>query len=340
MLATVIQTQGSTPQKEGSWALIGVNQLLAGTVGGGITELKVIQQAQVLMESKHSALFSYQLSGDLNKGSESICGGSMTILLDASPEVHLPVFMQIKDSLEQRNAGVLFTLVDQSNAEHLHINRSWVLKTDHGQLPDDLRTGMEPVIDKMLQNSMTDACQLIPEKGLEPTATRFAFLERIIPKPSLVIAGAGHIGQSLAHLGKFLGFHVTVWDDRAEYANQAKIPDADAVLSGDADSTLKHIEVQKDIYLVIVTRGHKSDSEVLRKFISSGAAYVGMIGSKDKVSQLKSSFLENGWATAEQWERIFTPIGLEIGAQSVEEIALSIAAQLIQVRNHKNKNGE
>jgi xanthine dehydrogenase accessory factor len=306
---------------------------LAGTVGGGITELKVIELSQAILESKKSALFTVNLGGDLNKGSDSICGGSMTILLDASPELHLPVFMQVKKSLEERRMGVLMTLVDQTNPENRSINRLWITTTGQLQLPEDLKQGIEPVIDEMLQNTRTDSCYL-------PGTNNIAFLECILPQPSLVIAGAGHIGQSLAKLGKFLGFEVTVWDDRPEYADQAKIPDAHIVLSGATDSDLEQLNILNDTYLVIVTRGHKSDCEILRKFIGTDAAYVGMIGSKAKVSQLKSSFLENGWATTGQWDRIFTPIGLDIGAQSVEEIALSIAAQLVKVRNQKNNKDE
>ena len=110
VLATVLQTHGSTPQKAGSSALIGVNHLLAGTVGGGMTELKVIHLAQLALKSHLSDIFSFDLSGDITKGSESICGGGMTLLLDAAPELHLPVFMQLKKSLAERQKGVLMTL--------------------------------------------------------------------------------------------------------------------------------------------------------------------------------------------------------------------------------------
>lgn len=335
VLATVLQTYGSTPQKAGSSALIGVNQLLAGTVGGGMTELKVIQQAQTTLESKKSEIFSFDLGGDLTKGSDSICGGGMTILLDAAPELHLPAFTQLKNSLEEQRHGVLMTWIDELNPKGIKISRFWFSKTE--QLPTDLMDVVEPAIYQMLQNPMIDSCRLIPVKELEICKNGFAFLESIMPKPSLIIAGAGHIGQSLAHLGSFLGFEVTVWDDRPEYADKTKIPDADFVLSGSIDSVLEQIKIRDNSYLVIVTRGHKSDAVVLRKFIGSGAAYIGMIGSKAKVSQMKTAFLENGWASPEQWARIYSPVGMDIGAQIVEEIALSIAAQLVKVRNQKKQ---
>ena len=335
VLVTVLQTHGSTPQKAGSSALIGIDHLLAGTVGGGITELKVIHLTQLSLKSHLSGMFSFDLSGDLAKGSESICGGGMTLLLDAAPELHLPVFMQLKQSLAERQKGVLITLIDNSNPEEIKISRHWYSKTNQPHLPDEIRSKIEPLIMEMLDRSNTGSNQLIPLKKLGSKQDGYLFLECIVPKSSLIIAGAGHIGQSLAHLGKFLDFAVTVWDDRPEYATKSLIPDADFVLSGSIDSFADQLLMGDDSYLVIVTHGHKSDAEVLRKFISSGLAYIGMIGSKAKVAQMRISFLDNGWATPEQWERIYTPVGLDIGAQTVEDISVSIAAQLVKVRNQK-----
>jgi xanthine dehydrogenase accessory factor len=192
-------------------------------------------------------------------------------------------------------------------------------------------------VTKMLDHPSA-ICQSIEMATPQYNQYNLILLETILPKPNLIIAGAGHIGQSLAPLAKTLGFSVTIWDDRPEYANQILIPEADVVLSG--DESLEKISIRNDSYLVIVTHGHKSDADVLRKFIGSGAAYIGMIGSKAKVSQMKTSFLENEWATLEQWDQIYSPIGLDIGAQTVEEIAISIVAQLIQVRNQNTDSNE
>jgi xanthine dehydrogenase accessory factor len=260
----------------------------------------------------------------------------MTILLDVAPDLHLPVFMQLKKSLDERQKGVLMTLIDNVNPKEIKISRHWYSKTNHPHLTDELRSKIEPLIGEMLELPHNDTNRFIPLKKLGIYQEGYLFLECIVPKPSLIIAGAGHIGQSLAHLGKFLGFSVTVWDDRPEYATKSQVPDADFVLSGIVDSLADQLQIGDDSYLVIVTHGHKGDTEVLRKFISSKSAYIGMIGSKAKVAQVKMSFLDNEWATPEQWERIYTPIGLDIGAQSVEDIAVSIAAQLVKVRNQKH----
>ena len=337
VLATVISTQGSTPQKAGSLPLIGSKGLLAGTLGGGITEMRVIQEAQIRVKSKESGLFSFELQGKIEKGSESICGGNMRILLDATPKLYIPTFRQLNKSLENRIPGVLVSWIDQSDPENLDITRYWFTKDNELFFPGELGRAVDSIVTKMLDYPFA-SCQSVEMATPEYNQNDLILLESILPKPNLIIAGAGHIGQSLAPIAKTLGFSVTVWDDRPEYADQTRFPDADTFLSG--IENLEKITVRHDTWVVIVTHGHKSDAEVLRKFIDSEAAYIGMIGSKAKVSQMKTLFLENGWATLEQWNRIYSPVGLDIGAQTVEEIAVSIAAQLIQVRNQNTISHE
>jgi len=337
VLATVISTQGSTPQKTGSSALIGATGLLAGTIGGGITEMKIIQEAQIRLKSKESGLFSFELHGKIENGSESICGGSMQILLDANPLLHHTVFRQLTESLKNGISGILMHRIDQSDPENIEITRYWITKENDSFFSGELGKAVDLAVTKMLHHPDA-SCQTISMATPELQRNDLILLENILPKPKLIIAGAGHIGQSLAPIGKSLGFSVTVWDDRPEYADQSKFPEADTVLSG--MESLDKIAIHNDTYLVIVSHGHKSDAGVLKKFIGSDAAYIGMIGSLAKVAQMKNSFLENGWATPEQWNRIFAPVGLDIGAQTVEEIAVSIAAQLIKVRNRKLVNHE
>lgn len=333
VLATVIRTHGSTPQKPGSSALIADGKLLAGTVGGGINESRVIQEAQILLKSKKSKLISFDLYGEIEKGSDSICGGGMTILLDGNLQSNFNVFQRLKNSMAQHVPGVLVTKI--KHLKDLEVERFWITKENVNHLSALLPGKIELLISDFLKNRVA-ACETVELDYWEDAKNDIIFLQCLMPNPSLIIAGAGHISRSLAHLGKFLGFEVTVWDDRPEFATKERVPDADFVWSGTIDSALEKITICDDLYFVVVTHGHKNDAEVLRKFIPLPSAYLGMIGSRAKVAQMKTSFLENKWATAEQWDKIFTPIGLNLGGQSVEEIALSIAAQLVQVRNSKN----
>jgi xanthine dehydrogenase accessory factor len=124
-----------------------------------------------------------------------------------------------------------------------------------------------------------------------------------------------------------------VIDDRADFADRESVPDADEVVAGDFASSLRAIPDSPGNYFVVVTRGHERDAEALRACLGRPAAYVGMIGSKSKVAAMRREFLEKGWATADEWARIRSPIGLEIGSKTVEEIAVSIAAELVLVRS-------
>jgi xanthine dehydrogenase accessory factor len=132
-----------------------------------------------------------------------------------------------------------------------------------------------------------------------------------------------------------LDFEVTVIDDRPEFANADNIPSANHFICGDIGDSIEKTEKGEDAYLVIVTRGHRDDGKALKACIGSGAAYIGMIGSKTKIALMRRDFIEKGWATEEQWKRVFAPIGLDIRSKTVEEIAVSIAAQLVQVKNSR-----
>jgi xanthine dehydrogenase accessory factor len=167
---------------------------------------------------------------------------------------------------------------------------------------------------------------------------KMAFLEHIKPMPQLLIVGGGHIGKALAHLGSLLEFEVSVVDDRPEFASREHIPDADHLIVGEVGDALHELKPGADTFIVIVTRGHRHDGEALRACIGSDAAFIGMIGSTHKVGIMKKQFLEEGWATLEQWSAIHTPIGLSIGSKTVQEIAISIAAQLVEIRNLKKES--
>jgi xanthine dehydrogenase accessory factor len=140
-----------------------------------------------------------------------------------------------------------------------------------------------------------------------------------------------------------VGFDVVVIDDRPEFTDPALYPAGATTRCGDIPAQIAAGPVAGDTYIVIVTRGHKLDAEVLRACINSPAAYVGMIGSRRKVALMRRNFIESGLATEEQFRRVHAPIGLDIGAVTVPEIAASITAELIAVRrkgNHYTANGE
>jgi xanthine dehydrogenase accessory factor len=336
VLATVTRSHGSTPQKPGSTAVFSPAGLVAGTVGGGIVEHEVQHLASQALQTNNSGHYHFNL--DASQDTEgAICGGETTILVDARPGLHLDAFVEMQEALFLRKHGALLTII-YLDGEEIDIKISWVNADRAGKITGSMDEKTSHEIMNTILSSPGPSFREVNAPVLPAGKQRLVFLEMAYPLPRLVIAGAGHIGKALAHLGKLLDFEVTVIDERSEYANKQWITDADHLVVEDIGPAMQESIPLKGSYIVIVTRGHRQDAEALKPCFGSGAAYIGMIGSAAKVATMKQKFISEGWATEEQWDQVHTPIGLAIGSKSVQEIAVSIAAQLVQVRNSKIKN--
>ena len=340
VLATVTASRGSTPQKPGCSALFVHNSLIAGTVGGGIVESKVQEYAGQCSLSKESAYLHFSLDSDIEMKEEAVCGGTISILVDADPLASLPVFREMRQSLASGEPGILLTRVTEWGNPHVLVMRYWVTMDTDLPLPDHFKGIIMQEVSNILSLAAgTGYKELdLPVPGEKQTA-KF-FLEPVMPLPRLVIAGAGHIGRALSHLGGLLDFEVTVIDDRKEYANPVNLPDADHIIVKDIGEAMQEEKKDSNTYIAIVTRGHSHDADALKPCIGSAAAYVGMMGSKKKVAKMHEEFIKNKWVTEEEWQNINTPIGLEIGSKTIEEIAVSIAGQLVLRRGLKAQGSD
>lgn len=157
------------------------------------------------------------------------------------------------------------------------------------------------------------------------------FIEPILFPETLYLFGAGHISRSTAAMGKMLGFRVVVIDPRPEYNNSDRFPDADSLIVEEYDIAFPKLSMDDGSYIVIYTTGHVIDEQCLHFAVDTEAKYIGMIGSKKKVKEVKERLLQKG-VTPQQLEGVHSPIGLEIGAETPDEIALSILAEIISVR--------
>lgn len=158
------------------------------------------------------------------------------------------------------------------------------------------------------------------------------FVEVYMKNPHLVILGGGHVSRPVAHMGKMLGFHVTVMDDREEFLKKEHFPDADERIWGSFEQLDEKIPPYENAYYVIVTRGHAGDSMCARHILKRPYTYLGMIGSRTKVKLTREKLLKEGY-TETQLDTIHAPIGLPIGGQTPEEIAVSIMAEIVQEKN-------
>ena len=161
------------------------------------------------------------------------------------------------------------------------------------------------------------------------------FVEIYVKNPQLIILGGGHVSQPVAKIGKMLGFHVTVMDDREEFVTKERFPDADRLIQGTYEEIPEKIPVYENAYYVIVTRGHLGDSASARQILKRPYVYLGMIGSRNKVKLTREKLLREGF-TEDQLNTIHAPIGLPIGGHMPAEIAVSITAEIVQEKNKYN----
>lgn len=336
-LASILETRGSTPQVPGASALFTTEGLLSGTLGGGLLEADAQVRAVEALKKRMAVLYEFRLEGEISAETEPVCGGAVTLLIDALLESDENIFQEILSSLQGRRPGTLVTFVQNPFSPEIKVSRFWVLEEKRSEAQkfflspflEDIRAAFEEGAPRLLRAGKGKYTGI--HEG------DFLFVEPLFPLPQLLIAGAGHVGQAVARLGDFLNFEVTVIDDRPEFACRERFPLADGIIVGDIGQAVQDFSVSTDTYIVIVTRGHSRDTEALRACIKREAAYIGMIGSSRKVRLVREKFLEEEWATPQEFDRLHAPIGLAIGSATVEEIAVSIAAQLVMVRSQNQE---
>jgi xanthine dehydrogenase accessory factor len=329
-LATVVRTESSAPQAPGASAVLSIAGLEAGTVGGGVLEARVEAIAREALQDGKARLMTFRLDADPSDMEGAICGGAATVLIDPGVGRHRDVFAKALEGFHGRRPGYLIAEINTAAGGSVRVERSWVPA-------DEAASGVPDVLSAVAIDDFT--ADLAHYPALARNGDRWAFVELVQPLPRLIIAGAGHVGRAVARLGGLLDFSVTVVDDRPEFANKDNIPEADDIIVGDIGGSLATIEPSTRNYYVIVTRGHQKDAEALRAVIGRPAAYIGMIGSTSKIETMAVEFLKNGWATAAAWAHVHAPIGLKIGSKTVDEIAVSIAAELVFVRSRRKAEG-
>ncbi|NMC40553.1 MAG: XdhC/CoxF family protein, partial [Bacteroidales bacterium] len=271
------------------------------------------------------------LGNPVSQADDAICGGDVTVLIDSTISADIGFLQNLKKIQQKKIPFVAVTSAVRVEGNEYKLSREIVWEGfSYG--PENLFAGeVTEKIREMLDRTERQNIFVFTsgEKGKES----YVILERVSRPPHLIIAGAGHIGKAVCMLGSFLDFEVTVIDDRPEFTEKTLLPWADHIITGNIGEALAKAEKDKNTYIVIVTRGHSNDAEALKNCIGSDAAYVGMIGSRTKTELMRRDFISRGWATHEQWEKIHTPIGLRINSETVGEIAVSIAAELIMVKN-------
>jgi len=318
VVALVLKAEGSTPRKAGVRALIDETGEIWGTLGGGLVEAEAQKRAVDVCKSGRPLVFDMELHGAGRTDDEPICGGAMRILLDPTAAKDRDTYVQAAQAGPQRQRGVILTTI--RTGDETEVGFEWF--GPGTSYADNAFPGAEKIHSCLTRETP----QLFAESSTE------VFVEPVIPRPLLMIAGGGHVGQAVALQASLVGFDIIVIDDRPEFIDPDLYPAGTMTYCGDIPQQFAAIAIGSGTYVVLVTRGHKLDAETLEACIHTPAAYIGMIGSKRKVALLRKNFIESNIATAEQFDRVFAPIGLDIGSVTVPEIATSIVAELIAVR--------
>ena len=319
-LVTVIATTGSTPGKMGYKMLVyGTGPETMGTVGGGLIEGKMIAQAADMLSTPASQVFQFEL-GETSEDEKGICGGTVELLVETFDREALPLFKDSAAAMRQEKPGVLLSIMASDGLPRK------ILLEDIG---NDTFTENE-----FAPEIVTALTRLAAAgQGAEKISTDAfdVFAEHLGQPPTAIIFGAGHLSYHIARMAKDVHFRVVVCDDRAEFANPERFPGVDDIVVTDFEHVLDRLQMDSRSYVVIVTRGHQCDEVVLEQVLRTDARYIGMIGSRRK-TQIILDKLQHKGLSKDTLGRVYSPIGLAIGALTPEEIALSIACELVKVR--------
>lgn len=320
----ILQADGSTPCRVGAKAVIEADGRILGTIGGGMVEAEAQRLAVDAIRTGRPVLFDFDLQGGLPAGGGPICGGRVRGLIDPTAKQHRAAFAAAAAAGQRRERGWLLTTIRGEPDPRVAVQ--FLAET---ALPQEPGLPNPTALRAVLQREQPELW--VPE-ALSPKERLEIFVEPLLPKPLLVIVGGGHIGQAVAAQANLVGFEIVVVDDRPEFAHPARFPETVTVQCGPIGEQIRGFPIAADTYLVIATRSHQHDAEALAACLHQRAAYIGMIGSRRKVALLRQDFVASGRATEAEFDRVYAPIGLDIAAQTVPEIATSIVAQLIAVR--------
>jgi xanthine dehydrogenase accessory factor len=304
--------------------LVRPDHSFAGTVGGGPLEAAVLERASTVLQTKQAELVHFD-SARLGMA----CGGGGLVLVehvDSSRPTTRELYTALFDLLSEGHKGWLVIAVTQGDEEKV-IARKCLVHGD-GSVAGDPVHPLESLQDLVRRGGTYDQ---ILASGSGQT-----FVQPLGARGKAYVFGAGHCGEKLVPVLSALGFFTSVIDDRPDFANRERFPTADRIVVPPSfDGVVQTLAIENDGYVIIMTRGHRHDRSVLAQALKTRARYLGMMGSRNKVAETFQALEDEGF-TAEDFARVCAPIGLPIGGETPEEIAISIAAQLVQARGAKD----
>ena len=330
VVATVVRTKGSTPQKPGAKLLVRRDGSGVGTLGGGCVEGDIWFAAKQLMRSGGPAMHrEYLLNEDLAAQDGLVCGGTMYFLIDPvyEPGSYLSYAREIDAAYRGEGPVALASLIKPGNGAQAPVGAKLFIR-ENGETEGSLG---DPELDRQAVHKARELMihgksdYVVTEGGAE------YFIEAYTTPPQLVICGGGHVSKAIAPLAKPLGFRLFITDDREEFANAERFPEADMIVPLTPEKALAELPINPNTFIVIATRGHKYDHIALEAAAKTPAKYVGLMGSRRKTILIYEELARSD-LPVERIKEIRSPIGLDIRARTPEEIAVSIMGEILMFR--------
>ena len=328
VLATVVRTKGSTPQKAGAMLLVRDDGSGLGTLGGGCVEGDIWFAAQEMLRQEGGPEFKdYYLNEDIAARDGLVCGGTMYFYLEPLRRIDdfLPLGDEILEAYDGGEPVSLATIVNNPRRPEL-LGAKLLLRAD-GTVSGTLGAPAldEPALATARRIADIGNTESITAEGAE------IFVEGFTTPPTLVMVGGGHVGKATADLANLLGYRVYVVDDRPEFSNEERFPYAEQVVVAPYHQWAEHLSINVNSFLVVATRGHRFDDMALESALKTRARYIGLLGSRRKTLMIYRRLMEQGVAK-ERIREVYAPVGLNIGALTPEELAVSIMSEIIMVR--------
>jgi xanthine dehydrogenase accessory factor len=251
------------------------------------------------------------------------------------------IYKAINEILNQGEQASLATIVSKQGSTPAPVGAKMIVKSNNDIVGTVGGGRVESEIRQIAIKTIGDGLPKLVSINLSDSdsicgGSISVFIEPIISSEKIFIFGAGHIAQPLSKMAVLTGFNVTIIDDRQEYANPDRFSEADKIITSDYEDASNQLEIDYNSFIVIITRGHSFDQQVLEWACGTKAKYIGMIGSKTKIQQVFDNLRQKG-VDDKKIAEVHAPIGLEIGSETPSEIAVSILAEIIKVRHQKKE---
>ena len=321
VLVTIVEGNGSIPRTTGAYMAVDHTGRIYGTVGGGNLEYQAVKKAMALSGTDAHFVEDFDLGTGENGGLGMVCGGKVKVLFYSMKSNDEKIAEFLKHALETAEAGKPYWLLLPYSKGYPRIESHVEEGRGHCRILEESMDNENNASTESTANNGNNEIQKI-------YAEEFCFDGRVY------VFGGGHLAQELVPVLTHLGFWCMVMDDREEYTDPSLFPGVQETKTVDFTALSEILEVKKEDYLVVVTRGHRCDADVERFALRTPASYIGVVGSKRKTQYVREKLLAEGF-TDEELDRVHAPIGIDIGSETPAEIAISIAAQLIQIRGEK-----